>query len=163
MAKILPSDRVKSNRNLWETVVDEIKSSGPRIRESEEYKDTRWIIFPDDPINDVWSFIISVLLVYTCTITPYRICLVENDSTEWTYIDISVDVMYFFDVIFNCFLAYYDSDMNLVVTHKGIIIHYAKTWMLFDVLSIIPTQFILGTQKNYANLIRVGRDRKSVV
>ena len=160
MARVHP-ERVRStSKALWKTVADELRQVNPKIRETDEYKNIKLILYPDDKVIEYWGGILFILLVYTCTITPYRICLVDNDSTAWLYTDFVIDILFFLDFLINLFLAYYDKEMTLVTSHRKIFINYLKGWMIIDFLSCIPLQFALETQKNYSFLLRFSRVSK---
>mmetsp|Transcript_35147 Transcript_35147/g.6321 ORF Transcript_35147/g.6321 Transcript_35147/m.6321 type:complete len:84 (+) Transcript_35147:296-547(+) len=61
------------------------------------------------------------------------------------------------DVIANCFLAYYDSDMNLIVSKRRIFLNYLSGWMIPDILACLPFQLLFESSKDYSSLIRIAR------
>ena len=152
--------KTTNTKTLWKTVVEELKQSGPKTRESEEFKNVKFVFFPDDTFIEYWGVVVAMLLFYTCTVTPYRICLVDIDTPTWMYIDLAIDLLFFVDFTINSLQAYYDNKMNIVVSHKKILCNYAKGWMVIDFLSCFPLEFTLESQKNYSNLLRFGRVTK---
>ena len=40
--------KTTNTKTLWKTVVEELKQSGPKTRESEEFKNVKFVFFPDD-------------------------------------------------------------------------------------------------------------------
>jgi hypothetical protein len=77
-------------------------------------------------VYDKWSLVITGLLIYTATVTPYRIALIDEDEIEWFILDLIIDGLFFIDVMVNCFLAYYDDEMNVIVNRRQVFIHYLK-------------------------------------
>ena len=74
-------------------------------------------------------------MLYTATVVPYRIALIEEEPLGWYIFDIIVDFLFFVDVIINCYLAFFDNANKLVTDRRTIILHYMKTWMFLDVLA----------------------------
>ena len=79
----------------------------------------------------------TILLTYTATVTPYQVAFIEQDKS-WMIVDLVIDSLFGIDVIINCFTAYFDSEDNLVTDQKKILIHYATGWMLLDIIACIP-------------------------
>lgn len=113
-----------------------------------EYSNMKWVILPDDSFKLIWDLLILMytllrLMIYTVTITPYRVAFVEEDTTLWFIIDLSVDGLFFCDVFVNCFSAFYTSNDLLIVSNKQIIKKYMKLWFWFDIFACLPFQLIL--------------------
>lgn len=102
-----------------------------------------YIIHPDSLFKSIWNFYIGILLMYTAIIMPYVLAFVDSAGLDaWFYINIIVDLSFSVDIFVNLFSAYYQKQMTLVNSHKKIIIKYASTWMIFDIVSCIPFEFI---------------------
>ena len=86
----------------------------------------------------------TLLLLYTAIVTPYRVCFVAVDTANWKAISIAIDVLFFVDVFVSCFSAYFDEEDNIVTDLRKIIKNYASGWMSFDVFACIPFPWILG-------------------
>lgn len=142
---------------VWREEIDEWIDNVKRLREMKEFSDTQWVIFPDDVFVFYWQFVIVFLLLYTATVTIFRITFIDDESTTWLVIDHIVDGLFFIDIIVNCFSAYYDSEMNLVTAHRRIVVNYLRTWMLPDLAACFPFAEVLGNTKNYHNAIRIMR------
>lgn len=80
----------------------------------------------------------TLLLIYTATVTPFRIAFVDEDPIGWFIFDLTVDCLFFMDVLVNMFLAYYDDEMNIVVERKRIIVRYLKGWLIPDLFACFP-------------------------
>jgi hyperpolarization activated cyclic nucleotide-gated potassium channel 2 len=115
----------------------------------------RWLLFPDDWFMDMWAMLVTLLLIYTATITPYRVALVETEEEAWVALDYAIDIIFGIDVCLNCVLCYYDEESALVSSHRSIFMHYLRTWMIPDIVASLPFQLIISS--NYNSLIRVLR------
>jgi CRP-like cAMP-binding protein len=142
---------------VWKGAADELACNQLKLKDLPEFRDVRGILFPDDDFVRYWQLVVALLLIYTATITIFRIAFVEDEETGWLIADTVIDSLFFVDVTVNCFLAYYDFEMNLVTGHKAIVLHYLRTWMLIDLVSCLPFQYILDSGKNYSNAVRVAR------
>lgn len=65
-------------------------------------------------------------MIFTVTVTPYRVAFVDEDTMGWFIIDLTVDGLFFLDVIVNLFSAYYTQDEVLVFSKRGILCNYLK-------------------------------------
>lgn len=162
MSRIHPIDATNkqtSSKTIWKVVAEDLQKQSPKSRDNPEYSYITFIIFPDDTFFEYWSIFISLLLLYTCIVSPYRVCVVETDSPDWTYADITVDCLFFLDIILNSLQAYYDENCNLITDRKKTLLNYAKSWMFIDIISCLPLQYTL-TDKNYSGLLRISRVSK---
>lgn len=66
-------------------------------------------------------------MIYTITITPYRVAFIDEDSIEWYSIDLTIDFTFLVDVLVNCVSAYYKEDDVLIVNKKAIFMNYLRT------------------------------------
>lgn len=95
-------------------------------------------------------------MIYTLIVVPYRVAFTIPDTPTWEIIDLLTDSLFMLDVLINMFCAYFAHNDELIVSNKKIFIHYARTWMLFDILASIPFQLILNNS-NWKSLIRFGK------
>jgi hypothetical protein len=77
------------------------------------------LFYPEDNLKTNWDLFITIVLIFTCIETPWRISFVESSNEEDLYNELSlasiiVDTLFFIDIliIFNC--AYYDEDFNII-------------------------------------------------
>lgn len=96
------------------------------------------------------------LMLYTVTVTPYRVSFIETDTDFWLDFDYAIDSLFICDVLVNCFVAYKNNEEVLVVSHWKIFKHYLSTWMLFDLVSSIPFQVIFEGS-GWGTLIRLSK------
>ena len=70
------------------------------------------MIYPEDSFKNGWDLYVAVILIFTCLVTPYRISLIEKDSTAWKWLNYFIDFSFFVDMIFIFNSAYYDEEFN---------------------------------------------------
>lgn len=165
MAKVASDETSEEIQNIigspedmaWRGQTHELAGNHTSLRDLPEFCHVKGVLFPDDSFVKSWQILIATLLLYTATVTIFRIAFIEEDEEAWMISDTVVDGIFFIDVCVNIFLAYYDSEMNLVTMRRLIFLNYLRTWMLLDVVSSMPFQFIFSSDKNYSNTIRVAR------
>jgi hypothetical protein len=141
---------------LWRKETDDLAFNKSRLRDLPEFARVKCVIFPDDRYLECWQILILALVMYTATVTTYRIAFIDDESDDWFAVDNVVNGLFILDVIINCFLAYYDSQMNLITDHKAILSHYSQTWLVVDLIGCMPVQYI-GYSSNYSSLARLPR------
>lgn len=104
------------------------------------------LFYPEDTIKQHWDLFITLILLISCIIVPYRIAFGEIDEPiEWKIINYTIDAMFAIDIfiIFNS--AYHDSEYRIVEDRKKIAEVYLKSWFFIDVLSIMPFDEFVDT------------------
>lgn len=104
------------------------------------------------------------LLVYTLLVLPVRLAF-ENDSSAMLPFDLTIDALFFLDIIVNFISAYEDERGIVIVDRKKIAINYLKGWFSIDLVSTIPVYLIIdlatdGEEQsfgNYNNILRFVR------
>jgi hypothetical protein len=144
-----------SKRNLNFSIDKKIKDKKEKFRilektksvydsfDDEEYKEEEidYYIPPDS-----WYVIFFDSLLFLSSLTylilfPYLLSknyLIFESNKLWTYIFISIDIIYIIDIIINFFRAYHNFDERLIRRTKKIIFHYLKTWFFLDFIQAIP-------------------------
>lgn len=67
------------------------------------------MIYPNNQLKSNWDTIITIVLIFTCMVTPYRIAFVEEDSDMWVGINYFIDGLFLIDMIL-CFLTAYHTE-----------------------------------------------------
>ena len=111
--------------------------------DDDEYKDEQidFYIKPNSwyiKIFDSSLFISSMIyLIYV----PYLLSknfFLFKEKENFQIILIIIDLIYIIDVILNFFRAYINYEEHLIRRTKEIVLHYLKTWFLFDLIQAIP-------------------------
>ncbi|CAD8047776.1 unnamed protein product [Paramecium primaurelia] len=100
------------------------------------------IINPYGKFKSTWSGIMILLLIYVVLILPVRLAF-ETNTQELLGLDLSVDCIFFFDMVFTFFTAYEDERGIVIVEFKKIAINYMKGWFWIDLISTFPLYLIL--------------------
>ena len=80
-----------------------------------------FLIYPEDQKKIYWDLFITMVLLISCIITPWRIGFVdskESEPLEWEIINYLIDSLFLMDIIIIFFSAYHDDDFNIVEDRK---------------------------------------------
>lgn len=81
--------------------------------------------------------------------SPFKLAFYSDiDSTAWSIFDIIIDVIFIIDVILIFFEAFYDTENNLIIKRKDIIINYVFGWFPLDFMSSLPVDWITDSDIN---------------
>lgn len=125
----------------------------------------RLICYPEDDLKGYWDLFISLVLIMTCSITPFMIAFYDETDASFTVFDMLTDIFFMIDIIVIFFSAYYDSDFNLIDNYAEIACNYFRGWFLLDLIAIIPFNYLVNSQNNineFARIFRIGRLYKLV-
>lgn len=73
------------------------------------------VLMPNSKIKTVWNLVMTILLIYTATFTPYRTAFIEEGGMALLIIDYIVDALFFIDIIMNFVSAYEINNRELEV------------------------------------------------
>mmetsp|Transcript_14880 Transcript_14880/g.25342 ORF Transcript_14880/g.25342 Transcript_14880/m.25342 type:complete len:352 (+) Transcript_14880:683-1738(+) len=93
-----------------------------------------------------------VLLIYTATYVPYRVCFVDESSEFLFYLDCVVDSLFFIDIVLTFFTAQEDENNTFVTSKLEIATNYMKGWFFIDLFTTIPFQVIERLGSNDSNI-----------
>jgi hypothetical protein len=104
---------------------------------------------------------------------PYRMAFIDSELyDDWFWVELSIDILFFIDVLINCNSAYLDNEGVLVTDRKRILYNYAKGWLVLDIVACFPFSFVdssgndqsssssggnSGSYKNFLRLMRLPR------
>lgn len=129
------------------------------------------LAYPEDPNKANWDIFLTLVLIASCFITPYRIGFGPTpEKLGWTIVSDAIDVFFLVDMIVMFNTAFYNEEY-IIVENRGIIaIEYFKGWFAIDLLAIIPFERILSSESDdhgnslnkFARIPRVARITKIV-
>lgn len=103
------------------------------------------------------------MILIASIITPVRVAFHDSDEVEWQIIETFISAVFFFDIVFSFFSAYYNSMEELISDRREIALGYLKSWFLIDVVSIFPLGLIANSTVNQlAKLARMPRIYKII-
>lgn len=126
-------------------VKGENKEKIERMRYRKHKKEGSWLLYPEDQHKVSWDLFITMILMVSCVITPYNIAFASDNGQEplgWSIVNYTIDILFAFDifVIFNS--CFYDDEFQIVEDRVIIAKSYAMSWLIIDVVSIIPFELI---------------------
>ncbi|KAK4422318.1 Potassium channel AKT1 [Sesamum alatum] len=108
-----------------------------------------------------------VLVFYTAWVSPFEFGFNMEPNGVLSILDNVVNGFFFIDIILTFFVAYLDKATYLLIdTPKLIALRYARTWLIFDVISTIPAELarkILPSNVEsygYLSMLRLWRLRR---
>jgi hypothetical protein len=61
----------------------------------------KWMFYPGNVFFNFWAILISILLIYECTINPYRLAFNIEDNTFFTLLNEFITIIFFLDIVIN--------------------------------------------------------------
>ncbi|KAH6774261.1 K+ transporter 1 [Perilla frutescens var. frutescens] len=123
-----------------------------------------FIISSFDPRYRLWEIYLIILVFYTAWVSPFEFGFNIGHHGPLAITDNVVNGFFAIDIILTFFVAYLDKTTYLLVDdHKLIALRYAKTWLIFDVISTIPSELarkVLPKSYGYVSMLRLWRLRR---
>lgn len=120
-------------------------------------KSDKYLFQPESNFIKVWSFVILLLLIYTASVVPYRLCFIDETSYSWFVYETIVDCLFCCDIFVTFNTTYQDGEMKIIAVRKNISINYIKSWFFIDFIACIPFQLLISNSQSYNKLIRIAR------
>ena len=117
-----------------------------------------WVIHPFSLFRRRWDIVLMLCLWYVALCVPFVIGFeVQYEETSALYVvDRIVDCFFILDVAFNFLTGYTSQDHATIVMQPGKIArHYAKTWLVFDLIASVPVDLMLGNFVRVMKLLRL--------
>jgi hypothetical protein len=94
-------------------------------------------LHPDDDLKIYWDISLMVLLVIIGVITPFRVCIVDDEDQEyWIIFDYMTDFLFGLDLLLNFFTAYYEAENKLETRYYKIAFNYISGWFAIDAIAL---------------------------
>ena len=105
----------------------------------------------------MWDIFITVVLLFSCTITPVELALFEEVGTAWSAINWTIDALFLIDILVNFNAAFYNDDYELIDDRAIIAKEYLRGWFTVDVVAILPFQLMTPSGGEAGDLVRISR------
>ena len=114
--KLKKKDKLKfyTSKTAKITFTDDGVSFLSKSMKIEEEQMKFCLFSPKSTIKTNWDLFITLVLFFTCLVTPARLAFVEQDEGVWIYINHFINLMFLIDMIIIFCSSYYDDDMQLV-------------------------------------------------
>ena len=140
-------------------IIEQLQKKEKEEVEREIANQKSYIFYPTQPFKANWDLLITLVLVFTCLVTPFIVAFVQTDDTPseykfhimasdakvWTVINYAVDIAFLIDMFIMFFSAYQDDDMKLIDHPKLIAKNYLGGWFIIDLIAIFPFEIILSS------------------
>ena len=102
------------------------------------------IIYPNDNYKIGWDLIITIILLFSCIMTPINLAFPHlEENRGWQIAAYLVDGLFLCDIFVNMFSAYEDQDLRIQDDRKLIVLNYLRGWFFIDIIAILPIEAIL--------------------
>ena len=123
----------------------------------QELHHQKWLIYPEGIFKRYWDIFIAMVLIFSCFVTPYRVALIQEDTSAWSFTNTVVDLLFLLDILIIFNSAYFDDDFKLIQNRKTICAQYLKGWFIVDAIAIFPFQIMMSGAGNYSDMVRITR------
>ncbi|XP_047327503.1 potassium channel AKT1-like [Impatiens glandulifera] len=131
------------DQSTYSLTDDILPSLGAQALTTRTTKLGRFIISPYDPHYRFWETFLVLLVFYTAWVSPFEFGFLEKPRGPLPILDNVVNGFFFIDIAMTFFLAYLDKTTYLLVDDKTKIAwRYAKSGLVFDVVSTIPAELV---------------------
>lgn len=103
------------------------------------------VFHPKNKILIYWDILILLEVLYSIFWSPILISFIkpeDSDMAKWTAIETIVDICFFFDFLLNYLIAFYNDNGTLITSHYEIFKRQFNYFILVDILSFFPLQFL---------------------
>lgn len=114
-----------------------------------------------------WQGFLVILVFYTAWVSPFEFGFVNRSKGVLAVTDNIVNALFAIDITLTFFVAYLEKTSYLLIDDPKLIAkRYAKTWLILDIISTIPseaTRYILPhaiETYGYFNMLRLWRVRR---
>ena len=87
---------------------------------------------------------VLLLVIWTSYSVPFKAAFRTQLSLGEVVADTFIDSIFLLDVVFNCLTAYTEDDGTVQTDPRAILRRYARSWLLVDLISSVPTSFDVG-------------------
>nr|CCA26891.1 Voltagegated Ion Channel (VIC) Superfamily putative [Albugo laibachii Nc14] len=148
-AKYAPTSRhtESSNiRNLIKTIRNSFRARPTRHNLVNEQKLLKgaYILHPNAPSLIIRQIISGAGILYSIIMVPLRLGFDHDAAGGWYFLELGIDLFFFFDILLTFRTAYIDDERVLVISSRRIAIRYMKGSFVPDLLSTLPFDQLAG-------------------
>ena len=142
---LLSSQQLEENRKIME-------EESTRLREHIRRR-RKWTLDPHSWTVSRWDAATTVALLFTAIVTPFEVGVLhalpleESLTDPLFWLNRVVDIIFLMDIVLQSFIAFQEPVENggrWVYNNWRILGHYARGWMLLDVVTAVPVDFIVS-------------------
>lgn len=141
--------RSPSAAMLHHSRVPELAAAVVELDREEQMKAVRcWtpftLLHPHSVFKVRWDMVLTVLILYSVCVIPFRIGFDEEATGGVLVFDICIDVFFGIDILVNLYSGIYDEYGVFVDDHRRIVSTYLKGWFIIDFCSTVPVDRLVG-------------------
>lgn len=72
------------------------------------------MFYPEDSTRTNWDLFVSLILIFVCFATPYRISFVQEETQGWIIAMYTIDIFFLIDMIIIFNTAYFNEDYKII-------------------------------------------------
>ena len=115
-----------------------------------------FVLEHDSRARIVWDSLQFVVVLSMFAVVPYRIGFNVTDWRSWIAVDIVIDVLLWLDVALNCVTSF-EQEGDTVKSRAEIRRNYLRSWLIADVLSVVPIDLCCLAVGAYTPVFRGNR------
>ncbi|CAM8931285.1 unnamed protein product [Rhodiola kirilowii] len=158
-------ERFSRDESSYSLTTGILPSLGGRTARRNKFRP--FIISPYDHRYRAWETFLVLLVFYTAWVSPFEFGFLDKPKGPLSVIDNVVNGFFAIDIVLTFFVAYLDKTTYLFIDSPKLIAwKYARTWLIFDVISTIPSELarkVLPSPLNaygLFNMLRLWRLRR---
>jgi len=104
-----------------------------------------------------WDIFLTILLVYIATLLPFRLAFfsaADTASSTYRLLEIMIDVCFVVDILLTFRTTYCDDEGEEVFDLRKVALHYARTWLMVDVVTAIPFEYVITGTGDSVKLLK---------
>lgn len=104
----------------------------------------RVVIHPDNRFKSLFEVFIIFCVLYTAVVEPLKVTYLLTLSPT---VDDFLDIIFAFDIVFQCFCGYHDSGGQRfpVLIWRMVLRKYVQTWFFIDLVAAVPFDRFVAT------------------
>ena len=99
------------------------------------------MLHPSSVLFNMWSILMLFAVFFVGISLPLEVGFGYQDEAVLSMRDIT-NVLFLVDIIVNCLAGYKQRSGVVCMRQQKVFVHYAKSWLLIDVISTIPVLFV---------------------
>jgi hypothetical protein len=96
------------------------------------------LIDPQNSLKLWWDMIITIVLLYSCIMTPAQVALIEEMDHATNLTNLVIDCLFLLDMIIIFNTAIIDDELNIISDRSIIAKEYLSAWFWIDLVAILP-------------------------
>ena len=95
-----------------------------------------------------WDVILIACVAITATFQPFEVAFLDFDDPFPVVVNRIIDVIFIADTIVQFFVPYQDVFGNTITNNCQIAMHYARGWLLVDLVSVFPFDLLANSNED---------------